>query len=120
MLEDKRILNYQVEVHTANRVYVTEVYKKDKFTERFNKMNYEAYFWHIFDFVRKVSKFNEDVPLFIANKEIFVNTNTIEFIQLYKNVNENKTAKEGIYLINDYPYKTFYQSEKGILARIMD
>lgn len=120
MNSDKRIFNYQIEVHTVNRVYVTSILKKEGFISRFNQMDFEKYFWHMYDIARRLSSTRDEVPIFVANKEIFINPQKIEFIEVFKNVNENKTAKEGVYLLEDYPYKTFYQSEKGYLARLID
>lgn len=120
MREDIRLINYQIEVHTVNRVYITSVYEKKGFIKRFNDMDYDRYFWYMFDIKKKILSQEKEVPIFVANKEIFINPKHIEFMEVYKNVNENKTAKEGVYLLDDFPYKTFYQSEKGYLSRLLD
>jgi len=118
-MEDKRILNYQVEVHTVNRVYVSRIISKTNFI-KYRDLDFEKSFWHIYDKSLRISTLTEEFLISINGKEIFLNPKTIEFIEIYKNVNPNKTAKEGVYMLDDYPYKTFYQNEKGLLARLMD
>lgn len=118
-MEDKRILNYQVEVHTINRVYVTKIYDRKNYVP-YRDLNFEKSFWTIYDQSLRLKDLKEEFPVFIQDKEFFLNPATIEFIEIYKNVNPNKTIKEGIYVLAEFPYKTFYQSEKGYFARKLD
>jgi len=106
--KEVNVYNFIIEVHTVNRVYVSKIYTKDSYiiykNEDFNKA-----FWAIYDKSRRVKTLSEDFPIFLHDKEIFINPVNIEFIEIFKNVDPKKMVKEGVYYISEYPYKKQYR-----------
>lgn len=110
--KEKKIINFQIEVHTVNRVYVSKVYTGKNYIP-YKDEPFEKAFWVIYDKSKKIKTLTEEFPIFIDDKEIFINPINIEFIQVYKNISAKEIINEGVYYISDFPYKKYYQKSKG-------
>lgn len=109
-MDNKKIINFQLEVHTINRVYVSKVYTEKNYI-KYKEEPFEKAFWSIYDKSKKLKTLSEEFPIFIMDKELFINPVNIEFIQVYKNITSDTVIPEGVYGISEFPYKKYYQKK---------
>lgn len=111
-IKDKKVVNFQIEVHTVNRVYVSKLYTEKNYI-RYKEEDFDKVFWIVYDKSKTIKNLKEEFPIFINEKEIFINPVNIEFIQVYKNLSIKEIIDEGVYYIADFPYKKYYQKSKS-------
>jgi hypothetical protein len=110
--KDKKVYNFQIEVHTVNRVYVSKLYTENNYV-KYKDEGFDKVFLIVYDKSKNIKTLKEEFPIFINDKEMFLNPVNIEFIQVYKNLNEKEIVNEGIYSIADFPYDKYYQKKKS-------